>query len=148
MFKFGILAILYLAISTSLSGQSSCDSNAIFIVSEEPPIPNITYDQIETKLNDGLIIDNYHLPTDNLIRIRFIINCNGESLKYKMLSPIDSILFEWIIQRLKSEVNWTPARQAHRNVDSWITLTISSKNGRLTLVKDQTINNKRNKYHI
>jgi hypothetical protein len=137
-----ILTISILFISRFLLGQSSCDSSAVFIIAEEPPLPNITYEQIEATLNNAITIDHFILPSSNLIKIRFIINCQGETFNYRMLSPLDTELFNKISQTLKATVSWTPAKQAHKNVDIWKTLTISSKNGKLKILGEKDLKGK------
>jgi len=137
-----ILTILILCISKFLLGQSSCDSSALFIIAKEPSLPNITYEQIEATLNNTMTIDHFVLPRNNLIKIRFIINCQGETFNYRMLSPLDTELFKKITQTLKATVSWTPAKQAHKNVDIWKTLTISSKNGRFKIMVEKDLKSK------
>jgi len=126
-------------------GQTSCDSSAVFIIAEEPPLPKITYEQIEASLNKEIAKNHFVLPRNNLIKIRFIINCQGETLNYKMLSSLDPELFKKITQTLEN-ISWTPAKQAHKNVDIWKTLTIRIKSGKFKIQGEKDLKSK-NKIH-
>ena len=139
-----VLTILILFISKFLLGQSSCDSNAVFTISEVPPYPKITYEQIESNLNKEISLAHFALPENGFVKIRFIINCQGESLNYKVLSTFDPELFKKIYQTLKS-ISWTPAKQGPRNVDSWKTLTISLKEGKFKILGEKDLKSKRDK---
>jgi hypothetical protein len=139
-----ILTISILFISKFLLGQSSCDSNSVFTISEVPPYPKITYEQIESNLNKEISLDNYALSENGLVEIRFIINCQGESLNYKMLSKFNPELFKRISQTLKN-ISWTPAKQGTRNVDCWKTLTITLKEGKFKILGEKDLKRKKNK---
>ena len=129
--------------SKFLLGQTCCDTTGVFMIAEKPATPNITYKQIEETLNTAVPIDHFILPTDNVIKIRFIINCKGETLNYSKLSQLDNELYNEIILTLKSTVSWTPAKQANRNVDIWKILTISSKNGRFKILGERDLKDKK-----
>jgi hypothetical protein len=139
-----ILTISILLISKLLLGQSSCDSSSVFAIAEVPPYPKISYEQIEANLNEKISLIHFALPENYLVEIRFIINCHGESLNYKMLTTSNPELFKEISQTLKN-ISWTPAMQGPRNVDIWKTLTISIKGGKLKILGEKDLKIKKDK---
>ena len=143
MYKQLIIAVSIFLTSNWLLCQTSCDPKSVFLKVEEPALPNIAYEQIEETLNSKISLDHFVLPKDNLIKIRFIINCKGETLDYNMLSQIDNDLYNELVQTLKTIIIWTPAKQGNRNVDFWKTLTISSKNGKFKILGEQNNRSKR-----
>ena len=104
---------------TQAIGQTRCDTTdtGIFIITEVPPMPNITYEQLESLLNTSIDINEYTALDENWIYLSFIINCKGEDFDYEILRQIDKRLQDKLIQIIKSNVSWTPAKQRGESVD-------------------------------
>jgi len=124
-------------------GQTCCDSLSVFTICEEPPLPSITLIQLEEILNNSIDVKNERINNGDIIKIIFIINCKGESFKYKTVQPIDSTLKDQLIQIIHSNIKWTPGLQAHRKVDSWQTLSIIIENGKFRILNDKELKKKR-----
>ncbi len=101
------------------NGQTRCDtiSTDIFVYTEVPPMPDITYEQLEKILSSSIDITDYNAPVGNMIYLSFVINCKGEDFDYFMHQQVDSKLKDKLIQIIQSNMSWTPAKHGGKEVD-------------------------------
>lgn len=133
-----IIFLIILGLTSILSsGQSRCDTlrKEVFIATEEPPTPSISYDQLVLILNKAIDLSDYNAPKEK-IYINFIINCHGEDFNYKTLKPIDNNLMDDLIKTIKTNLTWSPGKHNKQNVDFSKTLTIIIENGKFKDISD------------
>ncbi len=147
MIKQTFLMIIVILATNSLHGQTRCDTlhEDIFVILEHPPIPNISYKELEHILNTSVNLNDFVRPEGNIIYLNFIINCKGEAFNYKTLKPINNILLEKLIQTLQSNLNWKPGMQNNKPVDFAKTLVISTEEGEFKILFEQKIKRKKMK---
>ena len=102
-----------------LLGHSRCDTvdENIFVLAEIMPTSNITYNQSEELLKSSIDLKEYNLNDGDIINIGFTINCKGEDFDYKVFQPVDITLQKKIIQIIRENMDWTPAKRRNREVD-------------------------------
>jgi hypothetical protein len=132
-----ILAISNVIKRNDLYGQSSCDTSASpFVLCEDPPLPSISYSQLEEIFNSSIDIKNEHINDGDIIRIIFIINCKGEDFNYRSLQRVDTTLMDNLFKLIHSNMKWTPGRQGGRKIDFQQTIPISIENGKFRILSD------------
>ncbi len=156
-----ILLIIALFTIDTLSAQVLCDTNSrmIYIFTEHPPIPNLTDNELESKLNsliDPSILERYKA---DYLYITFIVNCYGEDFDYKLAKQQDgkaqkdtlSDFQEVFLNKMQSLLTWSPAtrdikekgKQIEKAVDFQGTYTI-----RIDGSKFHILNEKEKKKHF
>ena len=143
-----ITLFFFFSLLTTLAiGQTRCDTtdSGIFIITEVLPTPNITYGQLENLLNTSIDINEYTRPDRNWIYLSFIINCNGEDFDYEIYGPIDKKLQDKLIQIIKSNVSWTPAKQRGENVDFQKNFPIKIEGNQFKILDQENKNQKKKK---
>lgn len=139
MRKFTLVTVLALITISITNGQTRCDTVAkqTFVITEEMPTPNISYEQFEEILNSSIDINKYQLTKENIIYISFIINCRGETLNYESHKSIDEELDNELISIVKSYLTWSPAKQRNQPVDFSKTIGIRIEDDKLIIVRDK-----------
>ena len=139
MIKLPVLIASLLLTLVNLSAQCGCDSREVFVIAENPPKPNISYEQFEEILNHSINLSDFPSPKDNVIQIRFLVNCKGDVCNFTSLLPIDNELKENLSQTIRSQVHWIPARQASRIVDCWTVLTMRIEGGKFKILSEKEL---------
>jgi hypothetical protein len=141
-----INTIAILSTRNDLYGQSCCDTKAgPFVICEEPPLPNISFSQLEEIINNSVDIKNEHINNGDIIRIFFIINCKGEDFNYRTLQPADSTLKDKLFKTIHSNMKWTAGKQAGRKIDFQQQILLSIVNGKFVILNDNDKKGKKNK---
>jgi hypothetical protein len=127
-------------------GQSFCDTAAgPFVACEEPPISNISFSQLEEILNNSIDIKYEQINDGDIIRIIFIINCEGEDFNYRTLQPVDSTLKNKLFKTIHSNMKWTAGRQAGRKIVFRQQILIGIVNGKFVILNDNDKKGKKKK---
>jgi len=135
-------SIVILSTRNELYAQSYCDTSAgPFVVCEEPPLPNISFSQLEDIINSSIDLKNEHINEGDIIRIFFIINCKGEDFNYRTLQPADSTLKDKLFKTIHSNIKWTAGKQAGRKIDFQQQILLSIVNGKVVILNE---NDKKN----
>jgi hypothetical protein len=143
--KFFFL-ILFALTPVLISGQTRCDTlqKEIFIATDMPPIPSISYNHLVTILNNTINLKDFN-TLEGSIYINFIINCKGEDFDYKTLKSMDDKLMEELFKTIKSNLTWTPAQHNKKTVDFSETLIIKIEDGRFAKIFDSNETSKKKK---
>lgn len=140
------LFFILLSTRNNIYGQSYCDTKAgPFIVCEETPLPNISFNQLEEIINNSIDVKNENLSDGDIIRIFFIINCKGEDFNYRTLQPADSSLKDKLFNIIHSNMKWTAGKQAGREIDFQQQIPLSVANGKFVIMNDKDKKGKKNK---
>jgi len=141
-----INTILLLLTGEDLPGQSFCDTTAgPFIVCEEPPVPHISFSQLEEILNNSINIKSEHIIEGDIIRIVFIINCEGEDFNYRTFQPVDSTIKAMLFKTIHSNMKWTAGRQGGKDIDCQQQIHLGIVNGKIVVLNDNDKTGKKRK---
>ncbi|HLN53654.1 MAG TPA: hypothetical protein VK212_08090 [Lentimicrobium sp.] len=160
MIKTFVFITVLLSIN-ALSAQTLCDtkSEMVWFILEHPPIPNLTDNELEIKLNsviDPSLLESYKA---DYLYITFFVNCKGEDFNYKLAKRQDgkvqkdslSNFQEVFLSQMQSLLSWFPGTKEFFEKGKPIEKTVDFQGSYTILVdgsKFHILNEKEKKKHF
>jgi hypothetical protein len=130
-------------LSIELFGQNDKPCGKVYQIADTLPLLISSTDHLVEVITSKIEIPDSLKLRKGSVLLKYIINCRGESVGFKVITVHDSdgnsikndfaILDSQIIPVLRKELRWIPARQNGKDVDFFQILSISFNSGKIAI---------------
>ncbi|NNC83924.1 MAG: hypothetical protein HKN79_10130 [Flavobacteriales bacterium] len=109
---------------------------------EQPPVPDVTYDEIALRLNLYFTPRQLGLSDGDTLSLSCLINCRGEASDFQV-SGLNRLEKAPDIQNLYRDIDWRPALDNGEQVDCLNRCDFQAQDGRFILLTDHEVKQRR-----